>query len=603
MKQFFKFMFASMLGTFITIMLASILSMVIFFGMIGSIISSSDEMSSGKKVKVEPNSVLHIKLDYPIQDRKSDNPFENFDFNTFQGKESMGLSNIINTLKHAKEDDRIKGIYLDLSTIQTGMASLEEIRNALLDFKSSGKWIISYSELYTQGTYYIASVSDKVYLNPAGMVEHRGLASELMFFKKALEKLDVEMQIIRHGKFKSAVEPFMLEKMSDANREQYQLILNTAWNSIMGKVAKSRNLSMEKLNELADNMTIQDAKIAQTEGLVDELFYKDQVLADLRKRLGEEEDDDINSITLGKYRKSTLKSKKEHKKEEKSKNQIAVIYASGSIESGESKNDVMGSETISQAIREARLDDNIKAIVLRVNSPGGSALASDVMWREVVLAKEVKPVIVSMGDVAASGGYYISCAAHKIVADEKTITGSIGVFGVVPNAQGLMENKLGITLDRVKTNKHADIMTVFKPLSGEERDIIQMGVEKIYDDFISKVAEGRGMTKEQVDSIGQGRVWMGADALKIGLVDEIGGLERAIEIASEDAKLGDDYTLVGFPKRKDPLAEIMMELSGEAEARIMTKVLGQDYKYYQKLQNIGNYSGVMARMPFDLEIH
>ncbi len=603
MKQFFKFMFASMLGTFITIMLASFLSMVIFFGMLGSVLSSSGDISSKKPVKIEDNSALHVKLNYPIKDRASDNPFDNFDFNTFESKGSLGLNKILKAITKAKTDDKIEGIYLDLTTIPAGMATLEEIRNALVDFKKSGKWIISYAEIYTQGTYYIASVSDKIYLNPAGMVEHRGLASELMFFKKALEKLDVEMQIIRHGKFKSAVEPFMLEKMSDANREQYQLILNTAWGSMMDKVAKSRKISVEKLNELADNMTIQDAKIAKSEGLIDELFFKDQLLAELRSKLGTEEDDEINSVSLSKYAKTLSKKKKGKKEEEKSDNQIAVVYASGGIESGKSKDDVMGSETISQAIREARLDDDIKAIVLRVNSPGGSALASDVMWREVVLAKEVKPVIVSMGNVAASGGYYISCAADKIVADEKTITGSIGVFGVIPNAQGLMENKLGITMDRVKTNKHADIMTVFKPLTGEERDIIQIGVEKIYDDFITKVAEGRGMTKEQVDSIGQGRVWMGLDALKIGLVDEIGGLDRAIEIASESAKLGDDYTLVDYPKSKDPFEELIMELSGEVQSKVITKVLGTEYKYYQKLQNVTNQSGVMARMPFDIDIH
>lgn len=275
----------------------------------------------------------------------------------------------------------------------------------------------------------------------------------------------------------------MLEKMSDANREQYQLILNTAWGSLMKQVAESREISMEKLNELADNITIQDAQIAKEEGLVDELYFKDQLLTDLRKRLGTKEDDDIASVTLKEYSK-TVKGKKGEKN--KSKDKIAVVYAAGNIVSGESTNENMGSETISKAIREARLDDDVKAIVLRVNSPGGSALASDVMWREVVLAKKEKPVIVSMGNVAASGGYYISCAADKIVADEKTITGSIGVFGVVPNAQGLMENKIGITFDRVKTNKHADMMTVFKPLTAEERDIIQMGVEKIYDDLFQK---------------------------------------------------------------------------------------------------------------------
>jgi protease-4 len=423
-----------------------------------------------------------------------------------------------------------------------------------------------------------------------------------MFFKNDLEKLDVEMQIIRHGKFKSAVEPYMLEKMSDANREQYELLLNTAWGSMTKAVSASRNISVEKLNELADNMTIQDAKIAKAEGLVDDILFKDELLAAIKTKLNIEADDDIQSITLKKYSKSVSKTPFNPKKEKKSENQIAVIYASGEINSGKSKNNVMGSETISAAIREARLDDDVKAIVLRVNSPGGSAMASDVMWREVVLAKQAKPVIVSMGNVAASGGYYIACAADKIVADEKTITGSIGVFGVIPNAQGLMNNKLGITFDRVKTNKHADIMSVFKPLTAEERDIIQIGVEKIYDDFITKVAEGRGMTKEEVDAIGQGRVWTGLDAIKIGLVDEIGGLERAIEIAKTTAKL-DDYSIIDYPKRKDPFEELMEELTSNIEAKILTRTLGSEYKYYKKVQDISQQTGVMARMPFDIELH
>jgi protease-4 len=559
------------------------------------IFSSGDK----KTIKISNNSILHLTLNKPIKDRTSNNPFENFDFSSMESKNGLGLDKIIASIEKAKTDDRIKGIYLDVTSIPAGMATLEEIRAALVDFKKSKKWIISYSELYTQSSYYIASVADQICVNPAGIVEHRGLSSELMFFKNALEKLEVEMQIIRHGKFKSAVEPYMLEKMSDANREQYQLILNTAWGSMTKDVAKSRGISVAKLNELADNMTIQDAKIAKAEGLVDELYFKDQVLDLLRKKLKIEADEEISSIALNKYA-NTLKSKKKSKVD--ADNQIAIIYAAGGIQSGKSKDGSMGSETISKAIREARLDDNIKAIVLRVNSPGGSALASDVMWREVVLAKKAKPVIVSMGDVAASGGYYIACAADKIVADEKTITGSIGVFGVVPNAQGLMNNKLGITFDRVKTNKHADLMSVFKPLSAQERDIIQIGVEKIYDDFITKVAEGRGMTKEQVDSIGQGRVWMGLDALEIGLVDEIGGLDKAIAIAKKSAKL-DNYELVAYPKQKDPFEELIEELEMNIETRVMNSVLGNEQKYYKKLQSVTTQSGIMARMPFDIELH
>lgn len=570
------------------------ITMIIFFAVIGTLISSATS-SSEKIVKIKDNSVLHLKFDYPIKDRTSNNPFENIDFSTFETHENLGLDLILKNIAKAKDDDKIKGIYLDLTSINTGMASIEEIRNALKDFKKSGKWIVSYSEVYTQSTYYLASLSDKIYLNPAGLVEMRGLASQLMFFKNALEKLEVEMQIIRHGKFKSAVEPYMLEKMSDSNREQMELILNTAWGSMLKDISESRKISIEKLNEIADGIKIQTAKDAVEFGFVDKVLFKDEVLDDLKSRVGAATYDDINYISLRKYNNAKVE-------ENKSKNDIAVIYASGDIISGKSKDGSMGSETISEAIREARLDENVKAIVLRVNSPGGSALASDVMWREVVLAKKAKPVVVSMGDVAASGGYYIACAANKIVADEKTITGSIGVFGVIPNAQAMFNNKLGITFDVAKTNKHGDIMTMFRPLTAEEKDIIQLGVENIYDDFITKVGEGRGMTKEQVDSIGQGRVWTGLDAKKIGLVDEIGGMEKAISIAKDLAKLT-DYKTIAYPKQKDPIEQFFLEMAGEAEARIIKTYLGENYKYYQKVQTMTTQSGYMTRMPYEIELH
>jgi protease-4 len=594
MKQFFKFMFASMLGTFITLMLASFLSMVIFFAMLGGIMSSTSK-DNKKVTKVSDNSVLHIKLNQVIQDRTSDNPFENFNFNTFEPSNNLGLDQILRSIKKAKNDDNIKGIYLDLTSINAGMATIEEIRNELNDFKTSKKWIISYSEVYTQGTYYLASVSDKIYVNPAGIVELRGLASQLMFFKNMLEKLDIDMQIIRHGKFKSAVEPYMLEKMSDSNRKQMEKILNSAWGSMINNISGSRNIKISKINQLADNLTIQDAKDAKKYNFVDGLIYKDELLVKLRNKLKIDKNDEIEYISLGKYANSK-------KKKTSSTNKIAIVYANGSIVSGKSTKDEMGSETISQAIREARLDDDVKAIVLRVNSPGGSALASDIMWREVVLARKAKPVVVSMGDVAASGGYYIACAADKIVASEKTITGSIGVFGVIPNMKGFFNNKLGITFDVAKTNTHGDIMTVFRPLTGDEKDIIQIGVEKIYDDFITKVADGRGMTKEQIDSIGQGRVWLGIDALEIGLVDEIGGMDKAIDIAKDLAKL-DDFKTEDYPKRKDPFEELIEELSGNIETRILKNKLGPDYKYYQKMEALSKQSGIMARMAFDIDIH
>jgi protease-4 len=575
---------------------AGLLLIVIFIAMLTGAISSAGK--ADKQIsEVEKNSILHITLNTPIKDRTSENPFENFDFNTLENSSNLGLDKILASIEKAKSDDRIEGICLDLTFINTGMASIEEIRNALLDFKKSKKWIISYSEVYTQGTYYLASVADKIYVNPVGIVELKGLATQLMFFKNMLAKLDVDVQIIRHGKFKSAVEPFMLEKMSASNREQLEKILNTAWGSMINGIAASRDIKTATINELADGLKIQDAKDALKYNFVDGLMYKDELLAELRNKLHLEENADITTISLGKYSKAKLKGKKL-----KSKNKIAVIYAAGNIVSGKGSKDQMGSETISKAIREARLDDDVKAIVLRVNSGGGSALASDVMWRETTLAKKAKPFIVSMGDVAASGGYYIACAADKIVASEKTITGSIGVFGVIPNMEGFFNNKMGITFDGAKTNDHADMMSLFKPLTGEEKDIIQIGVEKIYDDFITKVAAGRGMTKAEIDAIGQGRVWIGNDALEIGLVDEIGGLNRAIDIAQEMAKL-ENFELENYPKRKDPVEQFIEELSGNLETRFMKAKLGDNYKYYQKMESVTKNTGVMARIPFDIEVH
>ena len=596
MKQFFKFMFASFFGTFFSMIVAGLLLIVIFIAMLTGTMSSAGK--ADKQIsEVEKNSILHITLNTPIKDRTSENPFENFDFNTLENSSNLGLDKILASIEKAKSDDRIEGICLDLTFINTGMASIEEIRNALLDFKKSKKWIISYSEVYTQGTYYLASVADKIYVNPVGIVELKGLATQLMFFKNMLAKLDVDVQIIRHGKFKSAVEPFMLEKMSASNREQLEKILNTAWGSMINGIAASRDIKTATINELADGLKIQDAKDALKYNFVDGLMYKDELLAELRNKLHLEENADITTISLGKYSKAKLKGKKL-----KSKNKIAVIYAAGNIVSGKGSKDQMGSETISKAIREARLDDDVKAIVLRVNSGGGSALASDVMWRETTLAKKAKPFIVSMGDVAASGGYYIACAADKIVASEKTITGSIGVFGVIPNMEGFFNNKMGITFDGAKTNDHADMMSLFKPLTGEEKDIIQIGVEKIYDDFITKVAAGRGMTKAEIDAIGQGRVWIGNDALEIGLVDEIGGLNRAIDIAQEMAKL-ENFELENYPKRKDPVEQFIEELSGNLETRFMKAKLGDNYKYYQKMESVTKNTGVMARIPFDIEVH
>lgn len=589
MKQFFKFMFASALGLVVGIFL--------LFAILAGIGAS---MSGEQVVEVKDKSVLHIKLNYEIKERGVDSPFGNFDPATFQSKPSVGLNQILSSLKNAANDEKIEGVYLDMQSVPAGMATIEEIRNALLDFKESGKWIVSYSEIYSQKAYYLASVSDELWLNPQGMVEWKGLGAQLMFMKGMFEKLEVEPQIIRYGKFKSAVEPLMLDKMSEANRMQTMTYMSDLWNKMLRGISEGRGKSVDELDKMAQNATIQNAKNALENGLVDELLFKDEVMAKLRSRLSiEDEDDKINFIGLAKY-KDAPKAKSDEDKTGK-KDKIAIIYAVGSIEGGEGDDETIGSEKISAEIRKARKDDKIKAIVLRVNSPGGSALASDVIWREVVLAKAVKPVVVSMGDVAASGGYYIACAADTILAQPNTITGSIGVFGVLMNAQKLMNNKLGIMIDTVKTNRFADLGTPFRALTEAERGIIQNGVNEIYFDFITKVGQGRGMTADQIDSIGQGRVWSGEDALEIGLVDLLGGIDDAVEIAAGMAKV-DNYRVVEYPAQKDPFQQMVEEITGQGEEVFLKNRLGQYYEYVKDVEELMQMEGVQARLPYQIYI-
>ncbi len=589
MKQFFKFMFASALGLVLGIFL-------LFLFLIGIGASMGDKQTA----EIKSDSVLHVKLNFEIKERGVNSPFGNFDPATFESKPSVGLNDILKSLKNAAKDDKINGIYLDMQSVPAGMATVEEIRNALLEFKESGKWIVSYSEIYTQKAYYIASVSDEVWLNPQGIVEWKGLGAQIMFMKGMFEKLEVEPQIIRYGKFKSAVEPLMLDKMSEANRHQTMTYISDLWNQILKGVANGRGKSVEELDGLAQNATIQNGEDAKENGLVDELLFKDEVIEKLRTRLElEDEDDKINFVGFGKYKDAPVAKSDDEKASKREK--IAVIYAVGGIEGGEGDDETIGSEKISKEIRKARKDDKVKAIVLRVNSPGGSALASDVIWREVVLAEQVKPVVVSMGDVAASGGYYIACAADTIVAEPNTITGSIGVFGVLMNAQKLFNNKLGISIDTVKSNRFADLGTPFRPLTEGERSVIQEGVNEIYGTFIEKVAVGRGMTVAEVDSIGQGRVWSGEDALEIGLVDVLGGIDNAVEIAANMAGL-ENYRIAEYPAQKDPVEQFLNELSGKGEEAFLKKRLGTHYKYVKDVEELMRMEGVQARLPYQIYI-
>lgn len=584
---------------FLKRLVGSVLTMVIsffiiFFVIIGIIVSSS---SDAEETTIKNNSVLKINFKGQIIDRGNDEiDIENI---INQSEAKVGLNNILSSIEKAKKDDRIKGIYLNVENISASIATLEEIRNKLKEFKdSTNKFILSYSEVYGQSAYYISSVADEIYLHPQGMLELKGLAYQGMFFKNTLEKLEVEAQIIRHGKFKSAVEPFMLEKMSKSNRMQVSRFLTSLWGDLTKGMSEGRSLSQKEINSMAQNLLIQEADQALQYNLVDKLAFKDELVDSLKSKLNLTKDQKINFVSLNKYKDVSVKDKNT----KYSKNKIAVIYATGEINGGEGSPESIGSEGLSKTIREAREDKNVKAIVLRVNSPGGSALASETILREMALAKEAKPVIVSMGDVAASGGYYIACQADTIVANPTTITGSIGVFGVLMNAKEMMNNKLGITIDTVKTNKHADIGTIFRPLTRVERQIIQNSVENVYDTFISRVALGRNLSKEYVDSVGQGRVWTGRDALELGLVDVLGGLETAIEISSNMADL-QDYRIVNLPKQKDPIEVLLQDLMGEeVRSSIVKKELGDFYDTYMELKNINSMDQIQMRMPQTFEI-
>lgn len=595
-------MFASMLGFIIS----GVVLIFIFVAVLVGSLSTAFESQGKKTTAIEENSILHLTLDKEIIDRHNENSFT-IDFGPFQEKGKIGLNKTIEYIKKAKDDEKIKGIYVDLSGMAVGMASIEDIRDALVDFKTSGKWIISYSEAYGTGSYYLASVADEVYIYPEGDMSFLGLSSEMMFLKGMLEKLDIEPQILRgpDNKYKSAVEPLLYDKMSESNREQMEKILNSLWGQMLQDISASRNIPVATLNEIAETAQVKKPSDAVALGLATKTIYKDELLEMLRARVEAEKIDKIEFVSLEKYfRTPELKKAEDLKKVLAIKDKIAVVYAIGGISSGEGSDEEIGSERISKAIREARMDTTVKAIVLRVNSPGGSALASDVIWRESILAKAEKPFIVSMGDVAASGGYYIACAADKIYASPNTITGSIGVFGIIPNMEKFFKNKLGITFDVAKTNNYADMMTVSRALKDDERAMIEDMIIDIYDDFIAKVAEGRNMTPDQVDEVARGRVWTGTDALDLGLVDELGGLDAAITYAAEMAKV-EDYKTVGYPTIKDPFEEIMKELTGEAKTWAAGIFFGDDVrwmKHYQQLQMVRDMEGIQMRMPYSIEI-
>lgn len=598
MKQFFKYMLASATG----ILVAGGILMLIFFSIVFGAISGLEGKMEDKQVKVKDNSVLHLTLSNVIEDNEEKNPFADLDLGPFQQNQKDGLNKILKTIENASKDDKIKGIFLESSYFPGGLAQMEEVRNALEDFKKSDKWIIAFSENYSQGAYYMASVADKVYLYPEGSLTFKGLSSNLMFFKGVLEKLGIEMQILRgpDNKYKSAVEPFLYEKMTDSNREQMTALLDSFWGHMLKDISQSRKISVADLEKVADSLLIRSGGDAVKLGFIDGVKYKDEVIAEMMERVEVEDEDDLHLIAYSKYKKNKPKDEGETKSY-KIKNKVAVIYASGEIRSGKSNDNVMGSATIAKAIKKARQDSNVKVIVLRVNSPGGSALASDVMWRETQLARKEKPLIVSMGNLAASGGYYISSGADYIFADENTITGSIGVYGMMPNLEKLMTDKIGVTFDQVKTNEHSDWGGVFRPMDAFEKGAIQESIVQVYDTFLLRVAKGRKMSVEDVDKVAQGRVWTGKDAIKIGLVDEIGGLEEAIAYAVKKADL-EEYKIKEYPEQKDPIEEMLKQLTDGAEETFVKEKLGKHYVYLQRIENLKSMQGIQARLPFYLDI-
>ncbi|MBU2947610.1 signal peptide peptidase SppA [Zobellia uliginosa] len=584
---------------FLRNLLAAIIGCLIAFGVIFImvIVFVGIASSSEETVSIEKNSILELQLKLPISDYVGNN-----DADPFTGafmEQSQGLDEILQAIVVAKDDDDIKGISINNNFMMAGLAQTQSIRKALEDFKSSGKFIYTYGDFYMQKDYYLASVADSIFINPVGGLDFRGLSSEVLFFKDLQEKTGVKMEVIRHGKYKSAVEPFISNEMSEANRTQIQELLGSLWNSMIEDISTGRNISAANLNVIADTLGGRSPEFAKENGLLDDVIFFDQYEQKLRNAISLDKDDDLNIIELQDY---VVRSNKEVLKSGKDK--VAVVFAQGEILYGEGGPDVIGQGIINEAIIKAKEDEDVKAIVLRVNSPGGSALTSDIIWREIALAKEIKPVVVSMGNVAASGGYYIAVGADKIFAEPTTVTGSIGVFGTVPNLTELAGD-IGINAEQVGTNKNSVEYSVFEPMSNEFRGYVQESIESTYDTFLQRVSQGRNISMTVADSLAQGRVWSGVDAKRIGLIDELGNLEDAIEEAAKMAELG-DYGIKKFPKYKSGIERLLEDLGG-ASAKVKQDFIEEEigteaYSILKQVKSAMNQEGVQARMPFVLDI-
>lgn len=581
--------------SFFAVIVASIVGSILFVFVLGGVASSIVPKESS--VKTGANTVLHMKLDGQISEKSK----TSLNFSGFSVTNQWGLSDILYGLELAKKDNNIKGIFLELGDVSCGYATAKEIRNAINDFEKSGKFVVAYNagELVGLGKYYISSAANELYGFPTSTVNFLGLGGELTFYKNTLDKLGVKVEIIRgkNNDFKSAVEPFFLDKMSDSSRLQMQTYINNIWKEIRLDIAKDRKISADDLNTYAENMNIKRMKDAAKYKLIDATKYRDEVIDIIKKKMKLPTDKELKLVAFEKYAKAKFKNNQTLTKEDNPN--VAVIIAAGDVAV---EGDGLTSTEVCKLLREARENKTIKSVVLRVNSPGGSALASDEIWREVKLTNDVKKVIVSMGDVAASGGYYIATPATRIFAEPTTITGSIGVFGMLPYLGDFMKDKLGLSFDYVQTNAHS-VISLNKKMSPEELNAIQSEVEDIYSDFLNRVAEGRKMTVEQVNKIARGRVWTGSDALKIGLVDELGGLNDAIQYAAKVAGVKEPKVLY-YPLVKDDTFELLLEQIGENDKDAVTKnaQLPEEFvKQYEKLAQIKNMSGIQMRLPFTLE--
>jgi protease IV len=588
--KFISNVIATIIGIFVFCLL-------FFFGIviIGAIVGSDDET-----VEVKDNSVIELDLSEVTLDytgRFKPGPMDVF----FQNEKTAGFITVLNALENAKTDDKIKGISILNNQSQLGLAQSQALRQKLDEFKKSGKFVVAYSDFLTQKDYYLNSVADTLYLNPIGELDFKGLSSEVLFMKELQEKTGVKMEVIRHGKYKSAVEPYLNQEMSPENREQVSVLLNSVWNTIVSDISKSRNIPVDSLNVIADNLNARTPNLALANNLIDRIAYEDEYHAAIKSKLNVAKDEEYNKISILDYAKDNATSISSYTK----KDVIAIIYAQGEIRGGEGDVNIIGEGSIKQSLKDAREDKNVKSIVLRVDSPGGSALTSELIWREIELTKKIKPVVVSMGNVAASGGYYIACNANTIFAEPSTITGSIGVFGVLPNMATLAKN-IGINAEQVKTHKNASGYSLFEPIDADFKQFTLESVESIYTTFLERVAAGRKMTTEQVDAIAQGRVWTGADALKLGLVDKMGGLEDAIKYAATLGKT-DSYQTENYPEYKRNSEDLLKGLTGismfQSKEELLKEQIGEEsYQLLEQIKRANQLKGIQAMMPFELKI-